>query len=215
VIDTDVVTDWRRRHRAPGLVERAACARLRALAAAVPAGEAIVELGAYRGRATGWLLLGAQEGHGAHVTSVDPWEQRAGQDYEGRIAGVESARPGFEEYTRRIGATGERLTVRQGYAADVGRSWSGPPVGLLWHDAGHGAEEVAADLAVWLPHMAPGAVVALHDAGNPLWGVTEGARRVLVDAPGWDWGGRELTLWARRPERRGLLLVRHTGGRRG
>src|SRR5690606_41792884 len=73
VINAGLVTRWwPRRLRHPGLVELAVCQRLRALAAQVPADAAIVGLGAYQGRATGWLLLGASEGQGAHVPTVDP-----------------------------------------------------------------------------------------------------------------------------------------------
>src|SRR5690606_15270126 len=60
---------------AVGLVENPCCFRLREYAAKVPADQAIVELGAFKGRTTGWLALGASEGNGAVVHSVDPWDE--------------------------------------------------------------------------------------------------------------------------------------------
>ena len=42
------------------------------LAAMVPADEAIVELGTYRGASACWLAAGAQSGLGAHVWTIDP-----------------------------------------------------------------------------------------------------------------------------------------------
>ena len=206
VINERAVVEWRRKRRAPGMVERSACQRLRALASRVPADQAIVELGAFKGRSTGWLLLGAQDGHGAHVTSVDPWGARR-DDYVGRFQVFTGAYPVFEARMARIGAGPDRLTVRRGYAADVGRSWSGPSVGLLWHDAGHGVEDLAEDLTAWAPHVAPGGVVVCHDACQPAYGVVEGARTVL-DSPGWDWAGRAIHPWAKHPRRRGVLVVR-------
>lgn len=209
MIDAEVVTEWRKGRRAAGLVELAVCQRLRSLAAAVPASQAIVELGAYQGRATGWLLLGSSEGHGAHVTSVDPWtlhRPRAAYPLAQRY-GQPEVYQAFKAHMAKIGAGPGVLTVKRGYAASCGERWPGQPVGLLWHDAEHSADAVERDLAAWLPHLAPGAVVVLHDAGRPDGEVVEGARRVL-DVEGWDWAGRELLRWAKRPQNRGALIVR-------
>lgn len=208
MIDARVVTARSRKRRIPGHVERAVLLRLRALAAAVPAGQAIVELGAWQGRSTAWLLLGASEGHGAHVTTVDPWGARtddyaaAHPDYSSR-----AAYKAFRRHMKKVGAHPGAHTVLRGYAAEAGRDWAGPPVGLLWHDAEHTAGAVAEDLAAWAPHVAPGGVAVLHDAGNPAFGVRAGAERAL---PGemWDWGGAETTVWARHPARRGALFIR-------
>ena len=117
MIRSSLVTDWSRLSRQRGQVELAACQLLRDLAARVPADQAIVELGAFAGRSTGWLLLGAQDGHGAHVTTVDPWERYAGDyyDYPEYLA----ARRRFEAWMARIGATPDRHTVVQDVAHQV------------------------------------------------------------------------------------------------
>lgn len=218
VIDAGKVTQWRRGRRAKGLVERAACERLRGLAGQVPSDEAIVELGAYRGRATGWLLLGASEGGGAHVTSVDPWGLRADayspwSPYYTDPAAEEA----FIAHLSRIGAHPGVHTRVRGFAAAAGRTWPGPKVGLLWHDAEHTAGAVEEDLAAWAPHLAKDAVVVLHDAADPRHGVVEGAARVLgrgyergwayVGADGWVYADPQVIRWGRKPERRGLLIA--------
>src|SRR5690554_7902537 len=116
---------WRRRWRRPGLVWLAVCERLRALAAQVPADEAIVELGAYTGRATGWLLLGASEGQGAHVTTVDPWTlYKPRQDTPEELSvlyGRAETYAVFRQHMDAIGATPDRLTVKRGSAKKIGR----------------------------------------------------------------------------------------------
>lgn len=209
MIDAAAVTRWRpKRRRIPGQVERSVCELLRELAVQVPAGRAIVELGAFKGRSTAWLLLGAQDGHGAHVTTVDPWEDYAG-DYYQPEHGYRPARAAFEAHMALIGATAAVHTAVQGTAAAAALRWheQGPPVGLLFHDAEHSAKAVARDLYMWKGLVAPGGVVVLHDAGNPEMGVQEGAEQVLDNAA-WDWAGRELRLWRRRPQRRGVLIVR-------
>ena len=209
MIRATVVGDWRRKHRAEGMVERGACVQLRELAAAVPAGLAVVELGAFRGRSAGWLLLGAQDGHGAHVTSVDPWESRT-DDYSCHSPRYTNSWDAFQDHLRRIGATPAEHTAVKATAVQAAEEWSGPQVGLLYHDAEHTADAVAQDLEAWLPHLSSAAVVALHDACDPRMDVAPGAERVL-GGDGWDWAGRELLPWRRRPNRRGLLIVRRNG----
>lgn len=208
-IDASVVTEWRPSRRAPGMVERDACELLRRLAAHVPGGEAVVELGAFKGRSTGWLLLGASEGQGAHVTSVDPWSLRkdAYSAKSGEYTAPETYQA-FKAHMEAVGATPEVHTVKRGYAKSIGAKWDGPPVGLLYHDAEHTADAVEQDLAAWLPHMAEHGVIVLHDACDPRMAVIEGAERALEGVEGWDWDGRELIPWARKPHRRGLLVVR-------
>lgn len=206
-ISTRAVT----RRSTVGLVERSACQLLRLLAGEVPAEQAIVELGAFQGRSTGWLLAGAAEGNRAHVTTVDTWKLRRGQQYVGGSPRFANAYNRFKEHMRAIGATRAELTVRRAYATEVAAGWTGPPVGLLWHDAGHSEQEVADDLAAWLPHMAPVATIVAHDACRADYGVLAGAAKVLAGAPGWDWEGRQIVPWQRRPSRRGLLIVRRQG----
>jgi len=220
-IDPAAVTAWKKKRRPRGQVERPACELLRQLAAQVPADRMIVELGAFYGRTTGYLALGASEGHGAQVLTVDPWDSRPVDSWgdSGHAPGVlaqygsPDAHAGFLAHMAACGIDAKQrgnapVIWRKGYADTVGARWTGKPVGLLWHDAEHEADAVEADLAAWLPRLADRAVVVLHDAGNPGFGVIEGAARVLADAPGFDWAGRTLTAWQKRPNRRGTLLVR-------
>lgn len=216
----DIITRWRR-GRAPGLIEYAVCTKLRELASQVQSDHAIVELGVFKGRSTGWLLLGAQEGNGVHVTSVDPWTLHSPRsDYPlGKKYGHPGVYRAFVGYMSRINADESVLTPIMGYAADVASTWDGPPVGLLWHDAEHDANAVERDLRAWLPHLADNATVILHDAGRPDGEVVEGARRVF-DNDDWNWDARELMLWDKRPTNRGALTVKRaehneTGGSDG
>ncbi|MCE7081149.1 class I SAM-dependent methyltransferase [Streptomyces sp. ST2-7A] len=209
MIDTAAATAWSRPTRPPGQVELSACRHLRALAATVPANRHIVELGAYRGRSTGWLLTGAQEGHGPHLTTIDPWEDRT-DPYSDSSPRYTTARPHFEAHMRAIGASPDRHTVTRARAVDAARTWPhGPTVALLFHDADHTEDAVHTDLTAWLPHLAPGATIALHDAANPTMGVEAGARAALPADHGWDWENAHTLPWARRPHRRGLLTIHH------
>lgn len=222
MINETAVTD---RTIAKGVTEAAVCARLRELARHVPADQAIVELGAYMGRTTGWLALGASEGKGAQVTAVDPWDLRPAEswpeDYwdnkaRGSVYGAPETYEGFKAHMVECGIDARttnrgnpQVVVRRGYAANVGATWGrghARPIGLIFHDAEHTAEAIEEDLTAWAPHVVPGGWIVLHDAGNPSFGVVEGARRVL-DNKAWDWAGRELMRWRKKPQQRGALLV--------
>ena len=196
-----------------GVVERAACRRLRVLAGRVPVREAIVELGAYCGRSTGWLVAGSK---GAHVWSVDPWETLDTDAVSERYAAVEpkyrngdylTAGDVWRAHMVKCQVTPRMVTAVRSTALEAAERWSGPLVGLLFHDAQHTAEAVAADLEAWLPHMAERATVALHDIGQKAYGVEDGAGPVLT-AAGFDWANRERLLWKKDPTRRGLAVVR-------
>jgi hypothetical protein len=199
-----------------GFVEVPACQRLRELAAQVPADQAIVELGAYKGRSTGWLALGSTEGNGARVYSIDCWGDRPAADWPADSPNYVKAYsdPDTEAfYQNHLDVTGIRpyVTTIKGFSLDVAKTWKAdghPKIGLLWHDAAHHHEEVLADLKAWLPLMAKDAVVVLHDAGNPNYGVVSAAEEAFKRRTKWDWAGRSIDLWPKQPTRRGTLTVR-------
>jgi len=200
--------------RSPGLIENPCRDALLELAAAVPADQAIVELGSFMGRSTGHLVLGAQRGNGAHVHAVDPWET-ADELPESYVAhspsvaqyGLSETREAFEAHMAEVGATGH-FTAHQATAVQAGEAWDGPKVGLLFHDALHRLADVRDDLKAWLPHLADQAVIVLHDVGDPTFGVEAGAKAALGRRKAWDWAGREIHLWPKNPEKRGFLIVR-------
>lgn len=197
---------------AVGLVENPCCFRLREYAAQVPADQAIVELGAFKGRTTGWLALGASEGNSAPVVSVDPW-------YDGEIPeGYEDHAPSVAEYTKTatknhylfhlaecgIVVKPENVEIgpgvvvpHQATAVDTAATYNGPKVGLLWHDALHRREDVRDDLRAWLPHLAKDAIVVVHDVGDSVLG--EGVMAGVQDVFGRRkaWKSREIVPWVK------------------
>lgn len=56
-----------------------------------------------------------------------------------------------------------------GYSAETGRSWKGPKVDLVFIDAGHGYEDVKADIEAWFPHVKPSGLMVFHDYGARVW----------------------------------------------
>lgn len=147
----------------PGLVAPIEGRRLAELAAGVPAHQAIVEIGAHRGLSSCWLAAGSKAGHGARLTSIDPWPA-AGAPEEHYSAEPWGEVGALETWRRNIASVGadELATPLRSLAVDVAAAWS-EPVGLLFHDAEHTFEAVAADFLAWLPFLVDGAWVAVHD----------------------------------------------------
>lgn len=199
---------------AAGNTERSACQRLRVLASEVSAGLAVVELGAYKGRTTGWLALGISEGGHDPVDqyAIDPWDLRPPEDWpEGYADHLAFDTYGksetFEHYQTHIAKLGAKVNTIRDFAHTAAPGYYGRPIGLLYHDADHSEGAVERDLRAWLPHLDERAIVALHDAGNPKFGVVEAAASVL-DTDEWAWRAREFIPWKKHPHRRGLLVVR-------
>lgn len=144
------------------------------LAASVPADQAIVEIGSFKGKSTCYLAAGAKAGEGAKVWAVDPWDTPG--NVTGRFGFAEaSTREAFEAQLRSA-RVWSRVTPLQGFSLDVAVKWSGPPIGLLFVDGDHSEAAVRADFEAWKRHLAPGAVVAFDDLDTPK---NPGVRRAL------------------------------------
>lgn len=162
----------RRLRAARGLTPIDSCLVLHDLARRIPADQAIVEIGVFRGRSAVALGLGAQAGNGAHVWAVDPWDLpgHRGPFNAGR-KGKHSHRVKFTaretrlEAKRNVHRNGlrEHVTMVRGFSTDVAADWDGPRIGLLYVDGDHNKAAVRADWEAWSPHLADDAVVVFDD----------------------------------------------------
>ncbi len=132
------------------------------LAAAVPAGGRIVEIGSLYGGTTAVLALANPE---AKITAVDNFSWHP-------IAGRTASKEALEEVLKTIGAG--NVKVMAGDSREIGPGWS-KPIDFLWIDGGHSYEYVFADLTNFGHHTQ---VIALHDYGNPAW---ESIRKAVED----------------------------------
>lgn len=180
IINADLDPIFDRLAALTGLITPALGETLAALAARIPAEQAIVELGSYKGKSTCYLAAGASLGHGAHVYAFDAWD----------LPGNESGRFGFAEkstkraFREQVASMGfkEAITPTCQFGAVAAAQWEGPPVGLLYIDADHRAKSVRADFNAWLPRLAPDAFVAFDDYDTPRNpGVKEVVDRFAAD----------------------------------
>lgn len=149
----------------------------------VPADQEIVELGVFQGRTALIMAWGAKQGHGAHVTGIDPWDLE-GNVYDPPFTEIDSRR--WAEYRIRELGYWNRITLIQDFSHLVAERYeqelSGRPVGLLYVDGDHTREGARRDIESWAPHLAPGAVIAVDDYGHPDWpGVGEAVDELVAE----------------------------------
>jgi cephalosporin hydroxylase len=149
------------------------------LAAQVPADQEIIELGVFHGRTALMMAWGASLGHGAHVTGIDPWDL-PGNTYPAEFT-ESGPRRWAAHHVKTLGFS-RRVSLVQGFSADVARTYAGPPVGLLYVDGDHTKEGARQDIEVWAPHLAPGATIAVDDYGNENYpGVAEAVDELVAE----------------------------------
>ena len=136
----------------------------------------IVEIGSAEG--TSALAMRESMHATSHLWCIDP--------YVSRVRGL-SPREQVAHRVVRSSLNGE-VTWIKARSADVGRSWSGPKVDLLFVDGDHSFEGVRRDWEAWEPHLADGAVVIFDDAAGAAQGW--GPSRLVseqIDVPGTGW----------------------------
>jgi len=106
----------------------------------------VVEIGAWRGVTTRNLALAAGQ---SPVIAIDWWRREKGDK-------------NFAAFLRRTGdlSNVQHLRSTSGAAA---KAWSRGAIRFIFIDAAHDYANVAHDIAAWRQHVAPGAILAMHD----------------------------------------------------
>jgi predicted O-methyltransferase YrrM len=147
-----------------GLISAEVGEHLLKLASRVPKGQAIVELGSYRGKSTCYLATGARQGTGAHVYAVDAWSEEVSAWRSAVLATLPS--PVYEDFRAQLGKAGfsdEHVTAVKTLSTMAGDHYEGPKVGLLYIDGDHSMRAAVADFRAWRNHLADDAVVVYDD----------------------------------------------------
>jgi predicted O-methyltransferase YrrM len=123
-------------------------------ASELPAGTVAVEIGSHRGKSATIIALGLPTG--GRLTAVDPFD-------DPRWGGGPESLAAFQANIAAVGVE-DRVDLFRGLSVEASRAWAGPPVGFLWVDGAHDLASTLADLDGWLPHMAVGGRMYVHDA---------------------------------------------------
>jgi MMP 1-O-methyltransferase len=132
-------------------------------------GGPMLEVGSYCGKSATYLGAAAREA-GTVVFAVDHHrgseENQAGWEHHepdlvDEAIGLMDTLPTFRRTIHAAGLEGVVLAV----VADsptLATHWS-TPIGLLFIDGGHGEEPAHRDYECWVPHVADGGLLAIHD----------------------------------------------------
>jgi predicted O-methyltransferase YrrM len=119
----------------------------------------VVELGVYEGSSA--LVFCSALSPEAELHLVDPFMDEHGS----------SMRPGWHGTpfasrmaVRRAARRGPQIRWHIARSQDLGRSWSGGEVDMVFIDGDHSTEACGEDWRVWHPHVRLGGSVAFHDA---------------------------------------------------
>jgi predicted O-methyltransferase YrrM len=142
---------------------------LAALVAAARARGPLLEVGSYCGKSAVWLGAAARAS-GTVLFSVDHHrgseENQAGWEHHDRdlvdqATGAMDTLPFFRRTMLAAGLEGVVIAV-VGESATVARYWRAP-LRLLFIDGGHGDAVVRGDERAWVPWVARGGLLAIHD----------------------------------------------------
>jgi predicted O-methyltransferase YrrM len=129
-----------------------------------PEGCDVVEVGAWRGKMSAWLVEAAQQCEPRPtVVSIDPhlmdsWDQ-------------------FNRTVQRFALDRRGLVVQREDSAVAGQKWN-RPIGMLWIDGNHEYEAVLCDIDLFVPHVAVGGWIAFDDATT---GECPGVTRAIAE----------------------------------
>jgi predicted O-methyltransferase YrrM len=138
----------------------------------------VVELGVYEGSSAVVLCRALDPEAELHL--VDPFIDASGWALR---AGSRASATATRLAVRRAAQRGPRIRWYLARSQDVGASWSGGPVDLVFIDGDHSPEGCRQDWELWHAHVSPAGAVAFHDAraGRPGGSGSPGPTSVVDD----------------------------------
>jgi len=166
---------WPRVAATTGYLSEREARFLMAAAALSPAEGKNLEIGSFKGRSTVGIAYVTRELGLGKVVAVDPHTSPASTDPDLKRVGQTTSYDDFVSNLRNAGVF-ERVEIKRAFSHDLAKDWK-DPIRLLWIDGDHTYEGAKADLDMFKPFLADGAIVAMHD----VLGTFEGALRVFVE----------------------------------
>ncbi|MGH9398267.1 MAG: class I SAM-dependent methyltransferase [Terriglobia bacterium] len=175
-LDAVLSEAWRQAHEIQGYMgqkEFRVLGLLAALSACAAEPGVLVEIGSFKGKSTIVLAKVAERFGLGTVVSIDP--HNAPSETDPDLRGQPSS---FEEFLATIHSAGikPQVEVHRAASQDAAQGWT-RQVRLLWIDGDHTYKGAKEDIDLFLPHLAEGAIVAIHDTLHEF----EGPIRVFVE----------------------------------
>lgn len=131
----------------------------------------IIEIGSFVGKSTICLAQGAIEGHGAKVYSIDPHTLGGAAAYHQLIENL------YRFNVR------NQVEVFVSPSKDAVRFFAENSVDFIFIDGAHDYRNVSQDLDLYLPILAHGGIVAVHDCNSSYPGIMKAVRERILDVP--------------------------------
>lgn len=143
------LTDW------TGYLDRSEVDFLMELARSLPDNPVVINIGAGHGT-SGISFMDARGDLTLYTIDVN--------DYPNPYGGLVNERNAFEI----CGFIGQaRHHQIHGKSQDVGKSWTGGKVDMVFVDGDHSLPAITGDVENWLPHVKPGGIMVFHDYRTP------------------------------------------------
>lgn len=154
------------------------------LLSSVPEGGIFVELGAYKGKSTSFIMTEiSNQGRNIEFYTVDTFLGDSGSLDQKEVEAYTKVNTSkmieeFRENTKHLSHL-SNFSVLQGYSYDLADDFADNSVSALFIDAGHSYESVLKDINAWLPKIASGGIIAGHDYNNVWPGVIKAVNEVF------------------------------------
>jgi predicted O-methyltransferase YrrM len=161
-LDSVLAAAWKAAEPIPGFLGEAEARLLGTVAACVPRGGALVEIGSFKGKST--VMLGKVAAHYGlePPVAIDPHNFNNAELEAHRTSPEASS---YDEFVRNLDSAGvrDRVEIHRAYSTEIAPAWN-RPIAFLWIDGDHSYAGAKADFDGFARHLVPGAVVAFHDA---------------------------------------------------
>ncbi|MCY7377643.1 MAG: class I SAM-dependent methyltransferase [Pyrinomonadaceae bacterium] len=148
--------------------------RFLALVAACPTANGdVLEIGSFKGKSTVILAKAAQLAGDAKIYAVDPLTAPSATDPD--LRGDESSLKDFQTNIERHNVA-DKIEFHQTFSYQLAETWT-RPLRFLWIDGDHTYKGTKLDFDGFAPHLADGAIVAMHDVLHEF----DGGIRVFME----------------------------------
>ena len=148
--------------------------RFLALLAASPTARGeVLEIGSFKGKSTVILAKAAALTANPRICAVDPLTAPSATDPD--LRGAESSLPDFQKNLAAHNVA-EQVEFHQTFSFELAKTWA-RPLRLLWIDGDHTYRGTKLDFDGFVPHLADGAIVAIHDVLHDF----DGGVRVFME----------------------------------
>lgn len=124
------------------------------IAKKLPENSTFVEIGAYLGRSTCFILEGLKRKKNIKFYTIDSFENQTMP---------EGLRDTYADFTKNTTPYKDRIIIKQGFSYNVVKDFPATQIEVLWIDGDHAYESVKKDIDDWLPLVKKKGKIIFHD----------------------------------------------------